>query len=230
MGQELTVSAAASLANAFTELADRFMAKTPGAKVNTNFAASNPLLAQLKRGAPVDVFASADEATMDQAVEAGVVDPATRRDFAGNTLVLIMPEGKTMPRNLEELARLKTIAIGNPDSAPAGRYTKEALTRAGLWDKLSSKFVQGESVRQVLDYVARGEADAGFVYGTDARQQADNVDVIMAVAGHEPVTYPIAVARTGNNPGEGQQFVDFVCSPEGQAILAAYGFAAPGSK
>lgn len=224
---EVTVSAAASLTNAFTELKNLFEKQHEGLKVNVNFAASNPLLKQMQEGAPVDVFASADQATMNRAVEAGLVDAATRKDFARNTLVLIVPAGSGKPGKLADISSLERIAVGNPDSVPAGRYAREALTSAGLWDGLQARFVMGNSVRQVLDYVARGEVDAGFVYGTDARQMADKVDVVMVVEEHAPVTYPVAVARTGRNAVMGQAFVDFVLSGEGQEVLVRYGFARP---
>ncbi len=224
---EMTVSGAASLTNAFTELKGLFEKQHPDLKVNVNFAASNPLLKQLEEGAPVDVFASADQATMDKAAAAKVVDPATRKNFAENDLVLIVPTGSKKPAALADLKMFKKVAVGNPDSVPAGRYTKAALTDAKLWDDLQPALIQGNSVRQVLDYVARGEVDAGFVYGTDAKQMADKVDVVMVVGGHEPVTYPIAVALTGANPKMGQAFLNFVLSPEGQAVLAKYGFSKP---
>ncbi|RRD70160.1 MULTISPECIES: molybdate ABC transporter substrate-binding protein [unclassified Desulfovibrio] len=224
---EVTVSAAASLTNAFTELKNLFEKQYEGLKINVNFAASNPLLKQMQEGAPVDVFASADQATMNKAVEAGLVDAATRKDFARNTLVLIVPAGSGKPGKLADISSLGRIAVGNPDSVPAGRYAREALTSAGLWDGLQARLVMGNSVRQVLDYVARGEVDAGFVYGTDARQMADKVDVVMVAEGHAPVTYPVAVARTGRNAVMGQAFVDFVLSGEGQEVLAKYGFARP---
>ena len=224
---EMTVSAAASLTNAFNEIKGVFEKKHTGLQVHTNYAASNPLLKQIQEGAPVDVFASADQATMDKAVAAKVVDPATRKDFALNDLVLIVPAGSKKPAKLEDIKAFKRVAIGNPDSVPAGRYTKDALNTAKLWEAVQPALIQGNSVRQVLDYVARGEVDAGFVYATDARQMADKVDVVMVVGGHEPVTYPIAVALTGSNPKMGQAFIDFVLSPEGQAVLARYGFSKP---
>ena len=224
---EMTVSAAASLTNAFTELKELFEKKRAGLTVNTNFAASNPLLKQLQEGAPVDVFASADQPPMDKAVESKVVDPATRKTFALNDLVLIVPKGSKKPADLADLKNFKKIALGNPESVPAGRYTQAALTTANLWDALKDQYIQGNSVRQVLDYVARGEVDAGFVYRTDAGQMADKVDVVMVVEGHDPVSYPIAVATTGKNAADGQAFVDFVLSEEGLAVLAKYGFSKP---
>ncbi|MDE7240699.1 molybdate ABC transporter substrate-binding protein [Desulfovibrio sp.] len=224
---EMTVSAAASLTDAFGEMKTLFEKAHPGLHVNTNFAASNPLLKQLEEGAPADVFASADQQTMDKAVAAKVVDPATRRNFAVNDLVLIVPRGAKKPANLADLKAMKRIAIGNPDSVPAGRYARDALAAAGLWEALLPECVQAASVRQALAYVARGEADAGFVYRTDALQMGDKVEIALVVGDHEPVLYPIAVATTGANPKAGQEFIDFVLSPEGQRVLARYGFSRP---
>lgn len=227
MAGEMTVSAAASLKNAFAEMKTAFEKENAGIVVQTNFAASNSLLKQIVEGAPVDVFASADEATMDKAVAAGVVDSNTRKTFVKNDLVLIVPKGAKKPASINGLGKMSRIAVGNPDSVPAGRYTREALTNAKLWQTLQDKYILGTNVRQVLDYVARGEVDAGFVYGTDAKQQADKVDVAMVCTGHTPVTYPIAVATTGKNATMGKKFVDFVLSPQGQAIMAKYGFVQP---
>ena len=224
---EMTVSAAASLTNAFNEIKGLFEKNHAGLKVNVNYAASNPLLKQIQEGAPVDIFASADQGTMDKAVAAKVVDPATRKDFALNDLVLIVPAGSKKPAKLEDIKALKRIAIGNPDSVPAGRYSKDALTTAKLWEAVQPQLIMGNSVRQVLDYVARGEVDAGFVYRTDAKQLADKVDVVMIVEGHDPVSYPIAVVNTGKEAKMGQEFINFVISPEGQAVLAKYGFSKP---
>lgn len=222
--REMTISAAASLTDAFNELITLFEKAHPDIKVNIVYAASNPLLRQILAGAPVDVFASADEATMDKAISKKVADPATRENFAANTLVLIVPKGFPKPANLEELTKFERIAVGNPDSVPAGRYTQEALKKANLWDKLQDKLILGESVRQVLDYVARGEADAGFVYGTDANQRKDQTDLVMTVEGHKPVNYPIAITLTGFNRKAGEEFIKFVFSEEGQSVLASYGF------
>lgn len=227
LSAEMTVSAAASLTNAFTEMKAIFEKKHPGLIVHTNFAASNPLLKQLVEGAPVDVFASADQATMDKAQEAKVVVPATRQNFAANDLVLIVPRGAPKPATLADLKNSERIAIGNPESVPAGRYARQALDNAGLYEKLEKQYIRGASVRQVLDYVARGEVDAGFVYRTDAGQRKDKVDIAMVVDGHDPVTYPVAVAVTGNNAKAGQEFLDFIMSPQGQAVLAKYGFSKP---
>lgn len=224
---EIVVSAAASLTNAFKEVAAAFEKARPGVTVRLNFAASNPLLKQMLEGAPVDVFASADQETMDKAAAGKVIDPASRADFARNSLTLIVPEGGASPAAVTDLTAMKRIAVGKPESVPAGRYARQSLTAAGIWDALQPKLIYGASVRQVLDYVARGEVDAGIVYATDAAQQADRVHVALVLGDHTPVLYPIAVATTGTNPQDGRAFLDFVRSEKGQAILARYGFARP---
>lgn len=240
---EITVSAAASLTNAFTEIKEIFEKQNPKIKVITNFAASNPLLKQIETGAPVDVFASADQATMNRAEEKKFLQAGTRKNFAANALVLIAPAGnRDGLKKAVELVEPKysKIAIGNPDSVPAGRYAREVLQatstsqsagnaapKATLWAPLQPKFIMAESVRQVLDYVVRGEVQAGFVYSTDARQAGGKVVVIETLAGHSPVLYPVAVLERSKNKKEAQMFVDFVLSAEGQNILNKYGFSKP---
>ena len=226
---DVIVSAAASLSNSFGELGKAYEAKHPGDKIVANFAASDVLLKQIEQGAPADVFASADEATMDKAVQSKLVDSSTRKDFAANTLVLIVGANATSPTKLDDLtaATYQHIAIGNPDSVPAGRYAKEALTTAGFWDKLQSQIVPAQNVRQALDYVARGESQAGFVYATDAETQKDKVHVAMTVPTSTPVRYPIAVLGKSSHAAAANGFVAFVTSPDGQSILKKYGFTAP---
>jgi molybdate transport system substrate-binding protein len=225
---DLVVSAAASLTNAFQEMKVPFEKANPGTTLVLNFAASGPLLQQMQQGAPVDVFASADQETMDKAGE--LIDAASRANFAGNALVLIVPsEGGPALSDPKELAgdEFKLIAIGNPDSVPAGRYTKGALEAVGLFDQLTPKFVMAESVRQALDYVSRGEVQAGFVYATDAALRADKVKVAAEVVGYKPISYPIAMLKESKNKDLGQKFLDFVMGEEGQAILAQFGFKKP---
>lgn len=221
---ELTVSAAASLSESFTQISSEFTKET-GVKINLNFASSNNLLRQMEQGAPVDVFASADQETMDSAEQKGLVDPATRRDFALNDLVLITPASGTLtgPEALLDAA-VKHVAVGTPESVPAGRYAREALTHAGTWDRLQNKLVFGNNVRQVLSYIQRGEADAGFVYRTDALAGGSDVRIVTAMTGHKPVCYPIAVTKDSASKDAAQKFVDFVLSPRGLEILAHYGF------
>lgn len=229
-GQELTVSAAASLSNALKEVAAQFETTHPGVKVVCNFAASGVLLQQMAKGAPVDVFAAADQKTMNQAQEKQLIVSGTRKNFVSNRLVLIVPlESKLIVSGLQDLSgpQVKRVAVGNPATVPAGRYTKEALEKAGLWDQLSPKFILAESVRQVLDYVSRGEVDTGFVYSTDAAIAKGKVKVIQTVTQHAPILYPIAVTAATAKQALAQSFVDFVVSPAAQEILAKFGFGKP---
>jgi molybdate transport system substrate-binding protein len=223
---DLTVSAAASLTNAFNDIGKDFEAAHPDTHVVFNFAASDVLLKQIQQGAPADVFASADEVTMDRALAMDQIEAKSRQDFAANTLVLIVPAGGAAPGALAELKadRFKHIAIGNPASVPAGRYARTALTEAGLWDALQPRLVEAQNVRQALDYVARTEADAGFVYATDAATQASKVIVALTIPTSTPVRYPIAAVKASPHVALAREFVAFTLSPQSQATLHKYGF------
>ena len=227
---ELTVSAAASLTNAFQELKPQFEKSSPETALLFNFAASGPLLKQIEAGAPVDVFASADQETMNQAVAKKLIDEATRKDFTSNALVMVVPSDSALalksPKDLTN-PKVEKIAIGNPDSVPAGRYARQSLTTAGVYEALQPRFIFGESVRQVLDYVGRGEVQAGFVYNTDALIAKGKVAVAAQMGGHDPVTYPAAAVAASQHKTEAAKFLAFLGSPEGQAVLARYGFQKP---
>ena len=226
--QEIVVSAAASLTNAFTQIGKDFEGANPGVKVIFNFAASGPLLQQIVQGAPVDVFASADLETMDEARQKGAVDASTVFDFAGTKLVLVAPKGSPL-KGLKDLSGgfVRRIAVGKPETVPAGRYTEEALEKDGMWGGLEPKFIYAASVRQVLDYVARGEVDAGFVYETDAAIMPDKLKLVCEVGGHKRVVYPIAAVTSSKNPVLARKFMEYVLGSKGQAVLAGYGFSKP---
>ncbi len=227
---DLTVSAASSLTNAFTEIAGSYEKANPGTRVLLNFGSSGSLLQQISRGAPVDVFASADLETMDRAQKQNLLVQDTRSDFVANKLVVVVPSDsiKRM-QSLADLnaAELVRLGIGTPESVPAGRYAKQALEAAGLWDVLSSRYVFGQNVRQVLDYVARGEVDAGFVYATDAAVMKDRVTVVLEVKTSQPILYPIAAVKGGGHENAARRFIDFVKSEPGQQVLAKFGFSKP---
>lgn len=228
--QQITVSAAASLTDAFKELAPRFEAGKPGTTVRFNFAASGVLLQQINQGAPVDVFASADQETMNRADAQQRIDTASRRNFVTNSLVLIEPaQGGVGITGLVDLhgTAVRKIAVGKTATVPVGRYTKEVLEAASLWNVLEPKFVQADSVRQVLDYVSRGEVEAGFVYRTDATIAGGKVKVVALPQGATPVSYPIAVVADSKNKAAAADFIAFVNSTAGQQVLARYGFGRP---
>ena len=227
---ELTVSAASSLTESFRELGAAYEKANPGSRVDFNFAASGVLLQQIARGAPVDVFASADEATMDQAAQQKLLVAGTREVFAVNALwVVVPPQAKAPPRALADLAGagVQRIAVGNPDSVPVGRYARGALQAAKLWPAVQGKVISTQNVRQSLDYVARGEVDAGFVYATDAQAMPDRVRRVFQVPVAGRIAYPLAVVQASTQPVEARRFAAFVRSVQGQAILHKHGFGKP---
>ncbi|MDE1182093.1 molybdate ABC transporter substrate-binding protein [Paraburkholderia sp.] len=229
---ELVVSAAASLTNAFKAVGEAYEKQHPGTKVLLNFGASDVLMQQIVKGAPADVFASADQKAMDKAAAEKVVVPASRKDFAANSLVLIVPsDSRFAPASLNDLttASVKRVAYGDPASVPVGRYTQGALQSAGVWDAVSAKAVLASNVRQSLDYVSRGEVDAGFVFGTDAAVMPDRVKIALEVPTQTPISYPIAVVEGSHHAADAQAFIAYVLSPAGQALLAKFGFKPAGA-
>lgn len=224
---DLTVSAAASLTQAFQEIGAQFEAQNPGTKVRFNFGASGGLLQQIVNGAPVDVLASADTDTMDKAVAKAVVNATDSKVFTTNRLVLITPVQSGLA--LKQLADLKKpevkrFAMGVPASVPAGHYTQVALEKAGLWSELKPKVISTQNVRQALDYVVRGEVDAGFVYASDAQLMTDKVKQAFAVATLTPIQYPIAKVATSTQTETAHKFIAFVLSANGQSVLKKWGF------
>ena len=226
---DITVSAAASLTDAFNDIAQAYQTEHPDDTIHLNFAGSGALLQQLLNGAPADVFASADQLRMDKAAEAGLLIDGSRQDFAANNLVAIVPANDNNSydslANFVNADNIKRIAIANPEHVPAGRYSKNALEAAGLWANIGDKNIPAQNVRQALDYVARGEVDGGFVYQTDAALMPDKVRTVLNIPLDEPLTYPIAALNAGNAPDGAQSFIDYVTGDAGQAILARYGFA-----
>lgn len=227
--QTLTVSAAASLSDAFTEIGQAFEKTHPNAKVQFNFAAAGALLQQIVQGAPVDVFVSADQEMMNRAQAQNVIQADTRVNFIANTLVLITPKDSTLSlHKLEDLTApdVKLVVLGNPSVTPIGRYVRDELQEKNLWTAIESKLVLAETVRQSLNYVSRAEVDAGFVFATDARIEQSKVKIAFSVSPGQdanPFVYPIAVTVQSKNP-LAAEFIAFVLSAEGQAILDKYGF------
>lgn len=229
LAAEITVFGAASLTNAFNDLAQRFMEKHPEHQVVHSFAASDVLLQQILNGAPADVFAAADATAMDRAEQEQVIDAGTRKNFAHNEVVLVVP--KDNPLQIHSLSDLKEkgvqrIGYGNPRSVPAGRYTQLGLDET-QWEWLQSHGIQGQNVRQVLDYVVRNEVDAAFVFLTDAQQVSPKLEIIEKLPLSPLPSYPMA--RVARAQDDGQlaatlQYMDFVLSAEGQEILSRYGF------
>lgn len=225
--KDIVVSAAISLSDAFKDVAKLYQASHPQDKILFNFASSGSLMQQIVQGAPVDVFASADEETMNQAQQQGLIVENSRHDFICNRLALVTAaQNKWQIKQLSDLAQpiIKRIAIGQVASVPAGYYTQQALQQAGLWQDLQTKLIPAQNVRQVLDYVARNEVDVGFVYESDAAVLTSKVRVLSIVPLPHPVQYPIALIKNNQQSKKAQDFMDLVLSVQGQKILQKYGF------
>ncbi|CAI6081638.1 molybdate ABC transporter substrate-binding protein [Cohnella sp. JJ-181] len=232
---ELTISAAASLTDALGELGHAYERAHPGAKLSFNFGASGALQQQIEQGAPVDLFLSAAAKNMKALADKGLL--LEQSDLLRNELVVVVPkpdetDDRQHPAEVADLAdlsnaKIKKIGIGIPESVPAGGYAKEALTASGLWDGLQAKLVQGKDVRQVLQYVETANADAGFVYQSDALT-SDKSTVAFAVdpALYEPIIYPAAIVKATEHAEAARDFYGYLRSPEAMAVFAKYGFTA----
>ncbi len=229
--ETISVAAAISLRDALSSAAKQYKAET-GDEVEFSFASSGQLANQILNGAPVDLFISAANKQIDELSKAGTIDDATRKVVAGNSLVLIVPaDSKSPPDSLTALKGngIARIAIGEPRTVPAGQYAQEALKHAGVIEAIKEKLIFGANVRQVLDYVQRGEVSAGLVYATDAKIAGDKVRVAATVdsAEHEPIVYPAAIVKASKKAGAAKKFLDFLLSEKGQAALKEFGFSPP---
>ena len=226
--EEILVSAAASLTDAFNDIAKNYEKAYPEDTVLLNYAGSGALLQQIENGAPVDIFASADQVTMDTAAEKNLIKPDSRKTFVKNTLVVVTEKNNPLQiTSLDDLKKptIQKIALANPSSVPVGRYTKGVLEADNLWADLLPKFIETESVRQSLAYVAQGETEAGFVYGTDAAILKDEVYVAFTVPTQKEISYPIALTKQSKDGSA--RFYEFIFTPESQKILSDYGFSKP---
>ena len=226
---EITVSAAISLKNAFEEIGKLYESQNKNTKVLFNLGASGDLVTQIEGVAPIDVFASAALKDMDELESAGFVVKDSRTNFVANSVVLIVPSSSTIAiSSFEGLKKpeIKKVAVGNPKTVPAGRYAAEILQYYKISDTIQNKLIFAENVRQVLDYVYRGEVDAGVVYSTDAMVKQQGVKIILTApeTSHKPIIYPIAVVKGTKNEQAAKSFIALVTSEEGQKILSKYGF------
>lgn len=227
---EVTVFAAASTTNIMDEVGALFSARGLGT-VKPSHAASSTLAKQIEQGAPAQVFLSADLKWMDYLAERGLINPKSRRNLLGNSLVLIAPaEAATPPVTIGKdfpLAALVgdgRLATGDPDHVPVGLYAKQALENLGVWAAVGPKLARTDSPRSALALVERGEAPFGIVYATDAAISG-KVRVVGAfpAAGHDPIVYPVALVAGKETP-TARAFLDFLKGPEAKAVFVKHGF------
>lgn len=228
-GQEVNLAAAASLKNVFDEkLIPMFEQKYPGVKVTPTYASSGDLQTQIENGLKADVFMSASNKQMNALADENLVDNKTNLQFLENKVVLIVP--KDSNANISSFDDLKNvngnIAIGDPESVPAGQYGKEVLNNTGIWTDVESKLSLGKDVTEVLNQVAQGSAECGIVYATDAKSN-DNVKVVCEAPDNTlktPVIYPVAALKNSTDSSATKAFMDFLQTKEAKDIFVEYGF------
>lgn len=229
--RSITVFAAASMTDVLQEVGHAWTTRS-GIPVRFSFAGSSTLARQIEAGAPADAFVSADEEWMDYLAQRKLIALPSRRDVAGNSLVLVAPADRAKPLRLEAaslqeaLGRRGRIATGDPDTVPAGRYARAALRALGLWDDMKGRLVPADSVRSALNFVARGEAALGIVYATDARGVKEVREVAtFPASSHTAITYPAAAMPRAD--AAALDFLDFLRGEQARALFHRYGFTTP---
>ena len=223
----ITLSAAASMQNVLELLRTTYKAIDVTTEITYNFGSSGSLAQQIIQGAPVDVFLSAAPQWLDALALKGENLQGSRRDLVQNSMVLVVPKDHKTITDFQTLSRAKKIAMGKPESVPAGGYAKEVLTSMDLFDSLRPMLVFGKNVRHVLAYVETGNVDAGLVYATDALiSEQVRIVATAPVQSHSAIVYSIAVVKDSNQPVAAQKFIDFLSSESAVAIFQTYGFTA----
>ncbi|MGB7159591.1 MAG: molybdate ABC transporter substrate-binding protein [Tepidisphaeraceae bacterium] len=228
--EKVTVFAAVSLKDALSDVARQYES-SGGDQIEFSFGASGQLATQIVEGAPADVFISAAQKQVKDLVAAKVADEASRAVIASNRLVLIVPKDASNPiHSFPELAdaRVKKISIGQPRTVPAGEYATQVLAKLKIEGAVRDRLVYGANVRQVLDYVRRGEVDAGVVYATDAASTADVKVVATADESlHEQIIYPAVTITRSEHRAAAERFMKHLQGEAAQKILRERGFVAP---
>jgi len=224
---EIRVSAAASLTDALKEIGAAHEKQT-GDKILFNFAASSFLALQIEKGAPADLFFSADEAKMDALDKKGLIDKSTRKILLSNTLVIVVSADQgaaiSNPKDLLN-SKIKRVALAETKTVPAGIYAKEFLLKQNLWTGLESKIVPTENVRAALSAVEAGNADAAIVYKTDAAiSRKVRIAYEVAPTDSPAISYPVAILNEARNPDGAKAFLKRLQSDEAAAVFRKFGF------
>lgn len=228
----LKVAAAADLAAAFKDVGEAYEKKT-GQAVTFTFGSTGLLAKQIAEGAPYDVFAAANVSYADDAVKSGACFGDTKTMYATGRIVMWAKKGAPLPGKLDDLAdpKFAKIAIANPDHAPYGQAAKQALTKAGLWDKISPRIVYGENVQQTLEYASSGNAEIAIV-ALSLAIVSDGQYLAIDPSLHDRIDQALVVCKgpststTASEPGKA--FTTFVGSADGRTIMRRYGFLLPG--
>ncbi|MGO0714816.1 molybdate ABC transporter substrate-binding protein [Bacillus subtilis] len=224
----LTISAAASAQDALEEIQKNYEKDHQHITIQDNYGSSGALQKQISQGAGADLFFSAAEDKFKKLVDDGDIAKKDSTDLVGNEIVLVVPKNGDSPvTSFSNLAESEKIALGTPESVPAGAYGKESLTKLSLWDKVKDKIVYGKDVRQVLSYVETGNVDAGIVYKTDAlvSKKVNIIDEAKADT-HSPIVYPLGIVKDTKHRKEAKEFYEYLQSDEAMKVFEKYGFTA----
>jgi len=226
---EIIVSAAASLQDSLDKIAVLYEKQHPDIDLVFNYGASGTLQKQIEQGAPADLFFSAGDKQMDALVDGGLI--TDHKMLLKNQLVVVVPsDSKVKMTTITELtgAAFKKVAVGQPESVPAGQYAQQSLTAKKVWDTLQSKLVFAKDVRQVLSYVETGNVDAGFVYKTDALT-SKKVKIALTVGAHvhKAINYPAGIVKDSDHQNEAKAFYSYLQTKEVLDIFKSYGFLLP---
>ncbi len=224
--QELVIAGAASLTDALTEITQQYETSHPTIKIHLNLASSGVLQQQIEQGAPIDVFLSASSVQMDKLEKKSLIIPESRFTFASNQIVLAVPTGSKV-KSWSDLTtqKVKRIAIGNPDTVPAGMYAKEALTSLKLWDQVQSKLVMAENVRQAMTYVQDHNVEAGLLFKTDTLAgKSLQVAALAPANSHRKIEYPAAIIKSSHTPLEAEKFIQYLKTRSSKSIFEKWGF------
>lgn len=224
---ELVISAAASMQKVLEEIRTLYNQQYPEAKVVFNFGSSGSLQRQIEQGAPVDIFISAASQQMNSLSNKQLIIAKTRQNLVKNQMVLVVPKNSQAIDSFADLTHhsVGQIALGEPKSVPAGQYAQEILNSLNIVDVVNSKAVYGKDVRQVFNYVATGNTDAGIVYRTDAlnTERVKTIDVAPETT-YSSIVYPVAIVRESQNIQAARQLLQFLFSAEAQAVFQRHGF------
>lgn len=226
--RELNIFAAASLTDSLGEIETNFEKTHEGIDIVLNLASSGSLQKQIQQGAPADVFFSASKKKLESVVESGEIEKQDVVELLKNNLVVVTPDASEyLPSSLNDLDSefVKKISIAAPDSAPAGRYAKESLENAKLFEKLKEKMVYGKNVRQTLSYVETGEVEAGIVYSSDAAiSKEGKIAFEIPEEMHSKIVYPVAAIKNAEDKALADEFVKYLQEDESKEIFVKYGF------
>lgn len=221
---ELTISAAASLQDAINEIKTAYEKENANVKINLNFGASGALQQQISQGAPVDLFFSAAEDKFEKLVDEKLVEKGI--NLIGNEIVLVVPKDSNQINKFEDLSKAEKIALGTPETVPAGQYGKETLENLGVWKDSEEKVVYAKDVRQVLTYVETENVDAGIVYKTDAlTSEKVTISATALEDTHTPIIYPVGIIKESSHLEEANDFYEYLQTDKAMEIFVKYGFA-----